>query len=100
MYFFDVEAPVTHQVAGEQQHGNLVAIAHFRGVVGVDVNHVDREGLRRRQCGEFVQHLLAQSAPGAGIHQEARRPEHPALQRRGTGASMEDLTECAMNSTV
>ena len=101
MYLLGVEPPVTHQVAGEQQHGDLVAIAHFRGVVGVDVDHVDLEGLRRRQCGECVQHLFAQSAPGTGIHQEAwRRPAHPALQRRGSGASMEDLTEWAMNSTV
>jgi len=46
-----VEAPVTYQVTGEQQHGNLVAVAHFRGVVGIDVNHVDREGMRRRQRG-------------------------------------------------
>ena len=65
MYFLGVEAPVTHQFSREQQHRNLVAIANFRGVVDVDVNHVDREGMRRRQCGEFLQHLLAQAAPGA-----------------------------------
>ena len=72
MYFLGVEAPVTHQFSGEQQHGDLVAVARCRRPVGVDIEHVDFEGLSLRQRGERVQHLLAQTAPRARIQHKAR----------------------------
>ena len=55
MYLLGVEPPVTHQVAGEQQHGDLVAIAHFRGVVGVDV---DADPAARVRYGHKIPVLL------------------------------------------
>ena len=65
MYFLGVQMPVTHQFSGEKQHGNLVAIAHSRRRVGIDVEHFDLERSNLRQRGEFIQHLLAQAAPRA-----------------------------------
>jgi len=65
MYFFGVQAAVTHQFSGKQQHRNLVAIAHSCGRVGIDVDYVDAKGPRRRQRGEFGQHFFAQAAPRA-----------------------------------
>jgi len=70
MHFLGVQVPVTHQFSGEQQHWNLVAVARFHGVIGIDVDHIDGEGLSRRQGGESAKHLLAQSAPGTRIQQE------------------------------
>ena len=77
MYFFGVQVAVAHQFSAEKQHGNLVAVAHFRRVVGIDVEYIDAEGARGGQSGELAQHLLAKAASGARVQQEPRRrPEH------------------------
>jgi hypothetical protein len=94
MYFFGVQTPVAHQFSGEQQHRNFVAVAHFRGGVGIDVEHIDAGLSGRRQLGKLRQHLLAQAAPWARVQQETHR------QRRGSSGPTTDLTEWAMNSTV
>jgi len=73
MYLLGVQASVAHQFSAEQQHRYFMSIAHFRRVVGVDVEHVDREAAGFRQCREFAQHFLAQAAAGARVQQEARR---------------------------
>ena len=65
MYFVGVQMSVTDQFSGEQQHGDLVAIAGGSRRVGIDVEHIDLEGADFRQRGEFAQHLLAQAAPRA-----------------------------------
>ncbi len=65
MHFLGVQMPVTHQFSGEKQHGNLVAIAHSRRRVGIDVEDIDLERAGLRQRGELAQHLLAQAAPRA-----------------------------------
>ena len=87
MYFLDVQVPVTHQFPAEKQHRNLMAITHFRRVVGIDVLHIDTEGSGLRQRRECVQHFLAQAAPRAGVQEEAQRlPAHgvsdEAIRRR------------------
>jgi hypothetical protein len=65
MYFLGVQVPVTHQFSREKQHRNLMAIAHFRRGVGVDVKHIDAKEARRGQGGKIAPHLLAQAAPRA-----------------------------------
>src|ERR1700704_5648674 len=75
MHFLGVQMPVTHQFSGEEQHGNLVAVAPSRRRVGIDVEHIDLERLSRRQRGELAQHLLAQAAPRARVQQKARRAQ-------------------------
>ena len=65
MHFLGVQMPVAHQFSGEQQHGNLVAIAHSRRGIGIDIEHIDLERAGLRQCAERNQHLLAQAAPRA-----------------------------------
>ncbi len=65
MHFVRIQAPVTHQLSGEQQHGNFVAIANPRSGVRIDIEHIDAERLHRRQRVEFCQHLLAQAAQRA-----------------------------------
>lgn len=65
MHFVGIQAPVTHQLAGEQQHGNFVAIANARSGVGIDIEHIDAEWLHRRQRVQFREHLLAQAAERA-----------------------------------
>ena len=101
MYLIRVQAPVTHQFAAEQQHRYLMAIAHFRGVLGIDVDHVDGKRLSFRQCGELAQHLFAQAAARARVHQETQQFRAHRRQWRGISAlPPDDLTEWAMNSTV
>jgi hypothetical protein len=73
MYLLKVQAPVAHQFTGEQQYRDLMAIARFCLNVGIDVEHVDGEGLHLGQSGELAQHLFAKPAPGARVEQEARR---------------------------
>jgi hypothetical protein len=63
MYFLSVQVAVTHHFSGEQQHRYFVAIAHFHGVIGIDVDHIHGEGASLRQSRQSAQHLLAQSAP-------------------------------------
>src|ERR1700720_4444060 len=62
MHFLGVQMPVTHQLSGEEQHGNLVAIAHSRRGVGIDIEHIDLERTGLRQRSQLAQHLLAQAA--------------------------------------
>ena len=59
MYLLGVQMLVTYQFTREQQHRNLMAIAHFRRGVGIDVDHIDADAGNGRQRGEFAQHLLA-----------------------------------------
>ncbi len=59
MYLFGVQTPVTHQFPREKQHRNFVPEARARLRIGVDIGHIDREGLRGRQGREFQQHFLA-----------------------------------------
>jgi len=59
MHLLGVQAPVTDQFAVEQQHRNLVPVAHSRGGVCIDVEHVDADAGNSLQRGEFAQHLLA-----------------------------------------
>src|SRR5260370_37936337 len=72
MHFLGVQMPVTHQFSGEEQHGNLVTIAHFRRGVGIDVKHFDLERTSLPQRGEISQHLLARAAHRAGRQQRAQ----------------------------
>jgi len=65
MYFVGVQMSVAHQFTREQQHRDLMAIAHFRRGVGIDVEHIDAEGLRLGYHAKLAQHLLAQAAAGA-----------------------------------
>ena len=72
MYFVGVQMSVTDQFSGEQQHGDLVAVTRCRRPVGVDIEHIDPEGISLRQRSERAQHLLAQAAPRARIQHKAR----------------------------
>ena len=72
MHFLGVQMPVTDQFPGEQQHGNLVAIAHSRRGVGIHIEHIDLERTGFRQCRQLAQHLLAQAAPRARIQHKAQ----------------------------
>ena len=72
MYFGGVQMSVAHQFTGKQQHRDLVAIAHFRLGVGVDVEHIDAEGLRLRHRAKLAQHLLAQAAAVTRVQEKAR----------------------------
>jgi hypothetical protein len=54
MHFLGVQAPVAYQFSGEKQDGDLVAVAHGRGGVGIHVEHIDREGANFRQRSEFA----------------------------------------------
>lgn len=65
MHFLDVQTPMAYQFSGEQQHRNLVAIAGFRGRIGIDVENLDGMSCGGRQCGELQVQLLAQVAAGA-----------------------------------
>src|ERR1700688_102481 len=67
MHFLGVQMPVTHQFSGEKQHRDLVAVARCRRRVGIDIQHLDLEGVNFRQRGEFALHFLAQSAPRTRI---------------------------------
>jgi len=40
MYFFDVQMSVADQFAAKEQNGNLVAVAHPRGGIRVNVDDV------------------------------------------------------------
>ena len=73
MYLLQVQAPVAYQFTGEQQHRDLVAIARFCLDVGIDVEHVNGEGLHLGQGCELAQHLVAKPAARARVEQEARR---------------------------
>jgi hypothetical protein len=86
MYFVGVQMPVAHQFTGEQQHRNLMAVARFCGMVGIDVEHVNAEGVSFGQCCEFAQHLLAQAAPGAGVKQKVRWRPHDSVARKFSAA--------------
>lgn len=63
MYFVGVQVPVAYQFSGEKQHRNLMAVAHFRRAVRIDVENIDAIAGGCRQRGKFAQHLLAQAAP-------------------------------------
>ena len=73
MYLLDVQMPVTHQFSTEKQDGNLMAVTHPCVCAGIDVEHIDSVSADRGQGGKRVQHLLAQPAAGAGVHEEARQ---------------------------
>jgi len=59
MQFFDVQAAVANQLAVQQQDRNLVAEAHTRGIVEIDVDDVDRMISRRGLRLELDDHFLA-----------------------------------------
>lgn len=82
---------VADQFAAEQQHGDLVPIAHARRGILVHIEHVDRNPRRRRQRPQRHEHFLAQAAILPRVQQKP--------QCGGSGP-LEDFTECAMNSTV
>ena len=65
MHFLGVQTSMAHQLAGVEQHRNLVSIAHFGGGIGIHIEHVDTGLGGGRQRGEFEQHFLAQAAPRA-----------------------------------
>jgi len=65
MHFFRIQAPMTDQLTIKQQHRYLVAIARPGGEVAIDIDHIDADSGRCRQCGEFAQHFLAQTAARA-----------------------------------
>src|ERR1700722_14138352 len=71
MYLLGVEVSMAHQFSPEKQHRNLMAVAHFRRSVGIDVEHIHAERTGLRQGRELAQHLLAKTAAGARVQQEA-----------------------------
>ena len=86
MYLLGVEVSMAHQFSPEKQHRNLMAITYFRRRVGIDVEHVHTEGNGCRQGRELAQHLLAKTAAGARVQQEARRlPAHGVSGWDGRG---------------
>ena len=64
MYLLDVQAPMAHQFPPEQQHRNLMAVAHFCRRVGIDIEHVDADRAGFRQRRQFEQHLIARARGG------------------------------------
>ena len=66
---------MTDQLAAEQQHGNLVAVALPACRIPVDVDDVDCDTGGRGQGLELSEQLLAQAAVGARVQQESR-PDH------------------------
>lgn len=89
MHLFVVETAVTNQVSFAEQHGYLVPVANAGGRIPIDVEHVHRDTGGFRHRGEFRQELLAQRAVRARVDREPQCAGCP-----------DDLTECAMNSTV
>lgn len=59
-----------HLVSIEQQHGNIVAVAPFKGVVGRDVDLGEHEGAALTKFGYDHLHLVAEMATGSGVQGE------------------------------
>ncbi len=66
---------MTDQLAAEQQHGNLVAVALPNGRIPVHVDDVDGDTRGLGQGLELPEQLLAQAAIGARVQQKSR-PGH------------------------
>jgi hypothetical protein len=58
---------MAHQFSCEKQHRNLVTVAHFGRLVGIDIEHVDADRAGFRQGRKLDQHLFTQAAPGARV---------------------------------
>ena len=65
MHFVGVQAPVTHQFTGIEQHGNLVAVADPGRRIGIHIEYIDTGRGGGGQRGEFAEHFLAKAAPVA-----------------------------------
>jgi len=64
MYFLGVQAAMTDQIAVEEQHGDLMAVARLDRGLAVDIDHIDADSRRCRQGSQLDLHLLTQSAAG------------------------------------
>ncbi len=71
MHFLEVESPVAHELSVEQQDRDFVAVAHARLRVCIDVDDIDAHARRLRQGLQFREHLVAKTATGPRIQQEA-----------------------------
>jgi hypothetical protein len=58
-HFFGVQSPVTHELSGEQQHGNLMAVADAGVRVRIHVEDFERVALGGWKPVELGAHLLA-----------------------------------------
>jgi hypothetical protein len=58
-HFLGIQMPVTHELTGEQQHRNLMAVAGAGGCVRVHVEHVKRIASGGWKPIERGTHLLA-----------------------------------------
>ena len=99
MHLLHVETAVTDQLAGEQQHGDLVPVAPPGLGIGIHVEHPHGVAACGRQGGELLQQFLAQRAAAARIEHESRIGRR-AHGRGDSAPESADLTEWAMNSTV
>jgi hypothetical protein len=70
IHFLRVQPAVTYQFTGEQQYGNLVAVARPSLRLKIHVDDINGYAASRGQLPKLAQHLLAKAAPGAGIEQE------------------------------
>jgi hypothetical protein len=71
IYLFRVQAAVANQFSREQQYGDFVPVARPRGGLKIDIDDIDRYAARCRQGSQLAQHLLAQTAPRAGVQRES-----------------------------
>ena len=65
MHLFHVQMPVTHQFPGKQQHWNLVAVAHPRSGIRVDIDDVQRITRGFRNPAQGLNQFLAEPAARA-----------------------------------
>lgn len=63
---------VAHQLAGDQQHRNLVAVAQACGRIAIHIDDIDRNAVGCRQRGQFGEHFLTERAAGPRIQQESQ----------------------------
>jgi len=93
MHFPEVQRPMTHQLAVQQQHRNLVSPARTDGRIRIDIGNVEPVGVALERAPEFLCHPLAQMTAWTGKQQKACRNAQWAVE-------LSRRTECAMNSTV
>ena len=71
MHFLEVQSPMAHELSVEQQDRDFVAVAPARSRVCVDVDDIDAHAGGLRQGLQFSEHLVAKTAIGPRIQQEA-----------------------------
>jgi hypothetical protein len=63
MYFFGIQATVAHQFSSQQENRYFVPVARFIARIVIDIDHIDRDAMCRRQRRKLAQHLVAKAAP-------------------------------------